>query len=993
MRTTIQIGADVENPDFSFTDDSVISVSSDMSVSMDLSEIAADVAEIQVKCADTDLMNEPWATPVYIYTGNDLNAKLYLKNVTRTANNQYNITAISAIGLMEYDTYYGDILSGESFESVAKKILLTNGFTWAGYGTKLHRGKLGNMTYNGSEAIHFHAIAYSEWADIDKYTIANADFKLNKCILNELPNDPYPTATSVKIPLWGSMASDELIAKTSTVANEMKNANCGIYMNMVRASTADPWPDYGEVFFWCWNRTFSLGTPSAPINFTIAINVPNNTAVINNVTYSLSYFNPSTAFENIYPPEFPYGGGWFADVVSETLYTKAKYYKPPIYCDIEYGSQYTASLYTEADPPQLSYETTVRLKGKATGEIYVISKLVSTGEETQSEDYAEWSVLGGNVSVIQKNPQEYQKEIANHANYDAVSEVKVYGWIPICTKREALHQLLFSTGVTLIKDSNGNYLFTGLSNTETAISDAFIYEGGSVEKFEKVNTLEITEHSFIYSETAAQEVLFENDTVPITDAIVAQYSVSPVYTGSAPTVDPSIELLDYNCNACVISGKGQIKQIPYFHSEGVVTRVIGDYADGKTVAVENCGLITMQNSEAILDRVEEYYRDSTTVKINIVSNGERCGARYSYKNPFNELSSGILYKATHQYSGIDKVSCEFIEGFRPLPPGGGYQNFVLLTGSGTWTVPEEVFDVPRPRIRIVLIGGGKGGKSGLKGVDGISTPVNEGSTYQLGGLGGDPGEGGKVLDITLRDPPQSIIYSCGSGGAGAPICESTTTPNEGTEGTPTTIVAALETYTSEDGRTSETGYINILNGSVYAKPWETLNWNQDPIGIPGVSGFLTVGQGSNGGYIVKVPIINAWITPKGGQAADIYNQLHNPGANGQDALQNNQIVALGGGGGGGACGGTAGNGSNAYISGGVAYAGNGGKGADAVAVPPKATSYDSEYYGFGGHGGYGGGAGGNSGGVATNGRTGTGGAGGYGGAGGAGGDGCVLIYY
>ena len=647
-----------------------------------------------------------------------------------------------------------------------------------------------------------------------------------------------------------------------------------------------------------------------------------------------------------------------------------------------------AGLYTEFGEEQLSYETTVRLKGKATGEIYVIS----TGEDIQSEDFAEWSVLGGNVSVIQKTPQEYQKEIANHANYDAVSEVKVYGWIPICTKREALHQLLFSTGVTLIKDSNGNYLFTGLSSTESEIADAFIYEGGSVENFENVNALEITEHSYIYSETAEQEVLFENDTVPITDAIIAQYSTSPVYTGSAPTVDDSITLLDYNCNACVISGKGQVKQIPYFHSEGVVTRVIGDYADGKTVSVENCGLITLQNSEAILDRVEEYYHGSTTVRFDIVSHGERCGTKYRYRNPFMELSAGILYKATHQYSGIVRSSCEFIEGFSPLPPGGGYRNFVVLSGSGTWTVPESVFEEASPRIRLAIIGGGSGGWSGLAGPNGLVTPVNEGSTYQLGGLGGDAGEGGKVLDITLRNPPSSITYSCGTGGAGGAICQSTSTANQGSEGTPTTIQAGNVIYTSEDGRTLETGYINILNGTVYAKPWETLNWNQNPIGIPGISGFLTVGQGSNGGYTVKVPILGAFTTPPGGQAIDIYNHTHNPGSNGSNATYNGSTVAFGGGGGGGACGGTAGNGTNGYVSNGVAYAGNGGKGADAVATPPKATTYDSTYYGYGGHGGYGGGAGGNSGGIATNGQTGTGGAGGYGGAGGTGGDGCVIIY-
>lgn len=992
MRSTVYIGQNPQNPLFHFTDDEVVSISTDMSVSMDLSEIAADVAEICVKSSDLDLADIPWATPVYIYTDNELNAKLYLTSIARTASNQFMIVAESAIGLMEYDTYYGDFLTGESFKAVAKKILLTNGFTWGNYATKLHRGMLGDMTYDGVQAANFHGIQTREY--LGEYLVIEADFKLNKCILNDLPNDPYQNATSVKLALWGTIASDELLSKSSANANTLKKATCGLYMLMRRSSTSAAWPDYGEVFFEFGNVRTSLGTQTAPKNYVFTINVPNRVAVINGASYSLT-FSYAAADSWAYTREFAYGGGRQKDLEgTDTL----KYYDRPVYCDIEYGLQH--SYQYMPDQPEGSYgtyDTQIIIKEKINGEIHI----TNTFDWRISEEYFGWAVCSGQITTLQRKPQEYQKEIANGANYDAVTDVKVYGWIPICTKREALHQLLFSTGVTLIKDSNGNYLFTGLSNTESQIADAFIYEGGSVEKFENVNSLEITEHSFVYTETAEKEVLYENDALPSADAVTAQYSHSPVYTGSAPEVDDSITLHDYNCNACIISGRGQVKQIPYSHNTGVVIRIIGNYADGKTVAVENCGLVTLQNSEMILDRVEEYYRDSTTAKFDIVSHGEKCGARFSYKNPFKELSSGILARATHQYSGIDKVSCEFIEGFRPLPPGGGYRNFVILTGSGSWAVPASVYEEPRPRIRVVLIGGGSGGWSGLAGPNGLVTPVGGGSNHQFGGLGGEAGDGGKVLDITLRNiqPGLSVTYSCGTGGAGGARCTSTSSANRGSEGTPTTASIDGISYSSEYGRVLETGYINLLSGKVYAKPWETLNWNADPVGIVALTPFQTFGQGSNGGYVYSVPAIlgGGYIYgPSGiafGMMIEGYYDRADGGARGANANYNGALVATGGGGGGPAIGGTAANGSNAYISGNVAHAGNGGKGADAVATPPKATSYDAEYFGYGGHGGYGGGAGGNSGGVNTGGATGTGGAGGYGGAGGTGGDGCVIIYY
>ena len=40
----------------------------------------------------------------------------------------------------------------------------------------------------------------------------------------------------------------------------------------------------------------------------------------------------------------------------------------------------------------------------------------------------------------------------------AVRDVPIFGWLPIAWKRENLHKLLFSTGASISKDSNGDIL-------------------------------------------------------------------------------------------------------------------------------------------------------------------------------------------------------------------------------------------------------------------------------------------------------------------------------------------------------------------------------------------------------------------------------------------------------------------------------------------------------------------------------------------------------
>lgn len=974
MATQIYIGDDHS---FSFNNETIVEVNINTAVDPIQNELTADVLEFTVIYDDSlgELRNTEWATSIYVYNNELLVGKFYFTNITRIADNQYSISATSVIGLIDNDTFYGGMYHGADFEDVIRQIVLTNGFSSRGICKTIRRGLYGDISYDGAIPANFHAIPY----EIDEelpfaYACIESEFKLYKCILNELEEDPFPNKTSVRLALLGETASESLRGKATTKANILKNRNYGIYMIMSRASLSDPWPDYGEVVFSYGDQVFSLGTPTEPTKYTVSIISEDRTAVINGITYSLTYSASSLPGWATNVGTGYYGGGVESDLDASENYIRIT---PPVYCDIEYGEQET---YIKTWGT-IGYHDKAELNETLYGEIYLV-----VDNLTSPEPFG-WA-KHGEFYEIQKAIQPYQTEFINGANFDAVQGIKVYGWIPICTKREALHQVLFATGVSILKDDDGDAIFSGLPDNPNAIEEKNVYIGGTSEKIERVNTIQITEHSFIYDEGSELETVYETDSNSTVGVYIAKYDQQPVYEGSIPTItDGSIVIHDYTCNACAFTGNGKINQKVYKHGEKTVYREIGDYHDGKTIAVDEFSLITLQNSGSILDRLESYYTSDSIIEMDVVQNEEKCGLKYQFTNPFHEFTIAVLSKMARTFSGIVKAACEFISGFTPPQPGGGYTKYVVLTGTGTWNVPEEVYEKENPRIRIVIIGGGNGGESGLAGNDGNVTHAgSDGADGALGGSGGVAGAGGLVYEVTVDNPPNSYSYSCGTGGTGGEICTSTDTPNTGTNGTATTISDGVHTYSSEIGTSLADGHLNILSGEIFAKPWIPIGWN-DTEGQGGVGGHFYVIEYSGQTYIWRVPAQNVFPINNTGEL------VASGGENGTDYPPSGTVRATGGGGGGGAIGGKATNGTNARYSGGKYYAGNGGNGANAVAIPPKATDYNQRYYGYGGCGGYGGGAGGNSGYVPSGGVVGTAGSGGYGGKGGTGGDGCVLIYY
>ena len=480
--------------------------------------------------------------------------------------------------------------------------------------------------------------------------------------------------------------------------------------------------------------------------------------------------------------------------------------------------------------------------------------LYTTGKDTVSSVVAD--IIGGLV------PYTIDETIANQ---------KVFGWLPIATRRENLHQLLFAMGATIKKDENGDMFITVLSFTTTKnIPDSRIYVGGSVKYPDNVTKVSVLEHAYLDKGTAdEQTTLFEGDVVMMGNPFVSPQG--KLLTGMLvefyePMHDLTIdtgEILESGVNYAILTG-GSVTLIGYRYTHTTVERFIGDEAadEDNTVTVTNATLITRANSGNAVDRLYSYYTNAKTIKMDIVAEGERAGDAVSFNDPFDDKQSGLISELYLVGSNILKGSATIIADYAPTW-GNDYTDVIVVTSSQSVTLPTYA-----TKCRAVLISGGHGGSRGGKGGTGETASDGYGRGGEAG-VAGVAGAGGRVIEPIIGDLCGGMTFDCviGTGGEGG-----TEENPAGSAGTDTTM-----TYTKngED--------VNLTT----AKGYPSYSGFQDflaPVNVYGTYGEDGQAGAKGGGSDGKAgDIVYDGITYKGGEKAsntteecnDGFRLLHN----------------------------------------------------------------------------------------------------------------------
>ncbi len=552
---------------------------------------------------------------------------------------------------------------------------------------------------------------------------------------------------------------------------------------------------------------------------------------------------------------------------------------------------------------------------------------------------------------------------------EEVQNVPVYGWLPVATCRENLHQLLFAVGASLQKDTAGALVITFLHDESPAeIAGDRVYLGGSIAYITPATEAQVTEHNFVELTADETVTLFDNTdgSGAVTQELVTFADPCHSLAADGLTIEES------GVNYAVLSGTGTLTGQAYTHTTKQI-RAVSDGTSGETnaVSVTDATLVSIANSQNVADRLLAYHSTAQTVSAGLVVGSERPGDAVSFVTPFGENAQGLIRQMDIALSGMLRADTVFVVDYTPVGVGNYYSTALVVAASGTYSLADLGIPTDKTQIRLVVMGGGSGGSSGTDGGDGVKNEIKtaSGVSYAEGGEGGEGGTGGEagnggsffVTTVTIS-AATSLTISTGTGGESDTAGGNTVCTIDGT------------TYRSTDGAANTLGFTETLSGTTYGMT-----------GDAGIDG----GDGGNGGGSYddedlaqdgtageSVGTADAGIpgTAAGENDAEGWGGADGASGTGSSAAAY-QTPGL--------------NGGNAIITWDVNYPTHAthvatGKGADGV-TPPKGL--DAQTYGSGGNGGHGGSGAGGAAGFLAKDATYT-----YNDAG-KGGAGCVILYF
>lgn len=567
------------------------------------------------------------------------------------------------------------------------------------------------------------------------------------------------------------------------------------------------------------------------------------------------------------------------------------------------------------------------------------------------------NIMGGTY-VSQDDEFEYYSGSVPFYVQKTLKNVVLSGWIPFLnSSRDALQQVLFAVGGSVLKASDGLLKFAFWQPTEAVqISNSRLYIGGSIEYPSKYTKVVVTEHEFRQTDLDKEVELFDSQGITVNRKLVKFANPCHGITSTTLTIHES------NPNYAIVSGVGKLVGYEFTHNTVLIEKITGASGDESVAQISGAYLVSSLNSLNVAERVAAYYGFADLVNYGMVVNGDvTVGDRISFTDPFGDVVTGYIVSEEINLSANLKSNTKIATNWQPNHQGNQYNNFTILSSGSSWTVPTALRGTPA---RVVIFGGFEGGQGGFNGANGENANAVA-STLVYGGQGGEGGKGGSggskvnLLIVDIPSLANSYSYTLGVGGSGG-------NPNGGVGSIGTDSV--FGGMSSADGSVNTTGWANPINGVIY---------NDAAVATKGVDGA----DGGKGGGATQQNAENGLdggnlSTYKGGKGAAAYVSFPK---------------CYAGGGGGGAS--IEANGTNGTV-GANFVAGNGGNGGSVISIMPQATLGQCGKGGAGAGGG-GGGAGAvdTIGGVSFDSFVGVGGTGGTGQKGQQGSNGFILVMH
>lgn len=239
---------------------------------------------------------------------------------------------------------------------------------------------------------------------------------------------------------------------------------------------------------------------------------------------------------------------------------------------------------------------------------------------------------------------------------DNLRKIHLSGYIPICTHREAIQQVLFSAGLVADCSRSKKIKIYKLkdSNVKNIPYDRKKQDSETVELNDIVTGVQVTSHQYLYNTN--NQVYSEKKELYNADLEVGEHFIKfsePVY---GITVEGAT-LLDFSCAYARVNvttkGNVKIEGYEYYH----VTKVyeskieVKDNDKENILQVTDATLISDNNAQEVADRILNYYQNTYKMNVDFKIEDESISDTTIVDTLYNQKLKGNIKKMDIDLTG------------------------------------------------------------------------------------------------------------------------------------------------------------------------------------------------------------------------------------------------------------------------------------------------------------------------------------------------------
>lgn len=228
------------------------------------------------------------------------------------------------------------------------------------------------------------------------------------------------------------------------------------------------------------------------------------------------------------------------------------------------------------------------------------------------------------------------------------SDVKVTGYIPILSQRNALQQIAFAIGAIITTRGGKKIRFVPIpTSTSARFSAKDIFLGGKVKSEPRIAKVEVMAHSYTLSDE--EETLMQEEEISGSNLLLTFPDPHHSYSVTGGTILSS----DANWVRIDVDGPVTLKAKKYHHNTITHSKQNAKATakeQGNVISVTDATLVNNANVQKTLDRLYDAYLLRKKVEQQVTVSNQRAGQLATTVTPWDTLVNGMIFSMDSKFT-------------------------------------------------------------------------------------------------------------------------------------------------------------------------------------------------------------------------------------------------------------------------------------------------------------------------------------------------------